>query len=107
MKFRIKGRLGPEVISFVVCVITLPVKVGQSYSKALKRQDEQHVNSCYSKYFLALCQEQKNCSPTHVEEQPQHKHKIKHDKTTMHSYYSLPLREKTTHHIYSHTYNPP
>ena len=25
----------------------------------------------------------KNCSPTHVGEQPQHKHKIKHDKTTM------------------------
>ena len=26
----------------------------------------------------------KNCFPTHVEKQSQHKHKIKHDKTTMH-----------------------
>ncbi len=30
----------------------------------------------------------KNCPPTHVEEQPQHKHKIKHDKTTM-QFFSL------------------
>ncbi|NBH65297.1 hypothetical protein D3Z46_02950 [Bacteroides sartorii] len=30
----------------------------------------------------------KNCSPTHVGEQPQHKHKIKHDKTTM-QFFSL------------------
>lgn len=30
----------------------------------------------------------KNCSPAHAGEQPQHKHKIKHDKTTM-QFFSL------------------
>lgn len=31
----------------------------------------------------------KNCSPAHAGEQPQHKHKIKHDKTTMQSALSI------------------
>ena len=42
-----------------------------------------------------------NCPPTHVEGQPQHKHKIKHDKTTMphllFTFVNVPFS------IYSHT----
>ncbi len=40
----------------------------------------------------------KNCPPTHVEEQPQHKHKIKHDKTTMQFFSLLYVLSNITYH---------
>ena len=45
----------------------------------------------------------KNGTTTHVVVPSQHKHKIKHDKTTMQSYLSMP-RGICTFHGYSHTH---
>ena len=46
---------------------------------------------------------QKNGTTTHVVVPSQHKHKIKHDKTTMQSYLSMPERHK--YHLLIFTYS--
>ena len=45
----------------------------------------------------------KNGTTTHVVVPSQHKHKIKHDKTTMQSFLSMPGRHKY-YLVYSHTH---
>ena len=50
-----------------------------------------------AKYFInqnIIPGEQKNGTTTHVVVPSQHKHKIKHDKTTMQSFLSMPGRHK-------------
>ncbi|RHA76949.1 hypothetical protein DW921_05375 [Phocaeicola coprophilus] len=51
-----------------------------------------------------VCLHKKNCSPTHVGEQPQHKHKIKHDKTTMQSAPFHSFSRNGCTYVYSHTH---